>query len=759
VWKRVQQDLDQSIQSRYGNILKANEGFLEAVAYDIPGLRLRSSPGIKLDPVASLREYGLVGLFRAVAMNSATGGWSRRFAAPHWALQLRDVLLSRPVVRFTGPEQPHFTNKLNLIFRDETEFLRRRGYLPAPTHIITNTMATAAAAIRSHSPTWTPFLRWMKAIPAEELALRIGSMWSADAGRALIEHRNILSQMYPFQTLPDGSVDGSGVPLWLGPSLDFWRWLLEHILFWLHLLWMGRLLFFTRPLIISGWGTTMFYIIQRNLLSHVWNYIPDNARTLLLSGQTPDNILDLLPTASHEKWYPEADGGEFLDAVGTLLIVSCGLDDRVLSLYVPQLHPGAAKYTPKEAPLMEKISYCTELINAVAVEEVEVHRLRGVVPCHENVEASWTYMQALRNAIEDRIVSSGLRAKLDDLKTELGQIQATDRHFRTLLKSTQFVPRGPQGRPVIFKLAARADQRRQQFEHLIAISVVNARGGLDPDPFSLVPRPWKDSIGCDDHLAWFLSLKEGTSISHSARNFANSLESYERVLDNQKAIGVWRRTKAVQDRIGTTKDLQALSSAMQDLQDPRGKAVRPLNRSFRCATCRTCGRIVVGHNDKSVHTCNDQEHTLTAKNFPDLDRLLYPHDILSRPDLLNLFALADEPFMDIINRLQSQFGLSEHSASSIFAQPSTRSFLRDTLHPADVAAVERLAAAMSGDTIYVSVTEPALQMAPTIAVDWVLRQKHNLPTVLEAQMASSRRAWEDRNTTDLFEWLAKDSKR
>ena len=149
-----------------------------------------------------------------------------------------------------------------------------------------------------------------------------------------------------------------------------------------------------------------------------------------------------------------------------------------------------------------------------------------------------------------------------------------------------------------------------------------------------------------EKFEWFMNLKDGKNIILSAVSRGKSLQGMENANRSHQQLGNFNRdgpnrriipnpdtglTKNESDEIKRrrTKVLECL----EVLLNPTRKIPSGINESWRFAFCSECDRIVFGKATSLKHHCGAKKMTVAYKNFPDLARLIYPHDLLREPHL------------------------------------------------------------------------------------------------------------------------------
>ncbi|KAJ7684852.1 hypothetical protein DFH06DRAFT_1313219 [Mycena polygramma] len=648
-WERVEEDAP--LQTRYANFLRANDGHLHVRAFSIPGLRLPAAVDIKVNATASYREYALVALFRRRSLNSAHGGWARNAKIP------QTIPAPGPPPFAAYQPQTSLSAALKRLFEDEHSWLRNHSSQVLEDNGFAEAVKNSCGVIRSPSPTFMPYLRYMKAVPLEEVKGRISGIWGADAGRALTEYRGLMSQLLGIEL--GGDVDLTTVAHFLGPSLDLWRWIIEHWWYWVHVLWTSRVLVRCQPILVMIWGGTNHRMIEDSHMEVVWTGIPEDLRRSINAGETPPRILDHLPRSA-QKWYPIPR--KTLTNVGTLIIRSSGpTSASPLHLFLLQLHPSAASYTPREAALHDLIIACVEGIALIAHRVIGKRLQKMDWPPYADKDVLWRWFLDLQNEIWAEVIGCGLGPALDTHKEELAALQATLAFCRRLEHDED--GEGEDGdeddeegdgedadeeegsvrlpstsRAKAFEIpgltmASRNADRPQQFALIVVQQQERLRGGGDSwERGFLIPEKFRQTPGTESHRSWFYGLAEGRRISAAAKTFGSSKDAKMNVRNNWDALGARSAAKKQQLQIGNALSLEQLDKALSKMAENRSLHA-DMQKDPRWAICDACHQVVVAVSAKGRHSCSEDtvgkkvKAVVNATEFPSLDRIVSFADI------------------------------------------------------------------------------------------------------------------------------------
>ncbi|KAJ7118702.1 hypothetical protein C8R46DRAFT_1051018 [Mycena filopes] len=649
---------NESLPSRLGNFLKANPGCFEWTMYEYRCLYQPQSTGVRTDRVASDTEAFLTRVHASHQLNSAHGGFSRRFQPDAQLVALRGVLSPQPFCHYGSHSLPDLSTLFTSLLRDACAYLKGKGVEHVTDDALDMIIEYSAEGLRGLTTEGhVPFLRLMKAITVEAAENASSATWMASAGPSLQSYRRLHHLIDP--TIPlNGDMSSELVARCLGGSIDFWQFIHWHRWFWLHVAWLSRLLMITRPIVLGAWSNMLFTALTRGFLVTVWDQIPSGLRDEFMGGTTTSDFEQHLPPIPSDGWFPLTPDGEFIEAIGKLFILQTGFRKTDLALTIFDPHPGVIYHSPALAPLVEKIIFCVTLIEKVMLEEVVSLQARGHVPSHVDADAAWGYFDTLRGAVEARLATT-VRPILNLLLEQLKEASIVLPHLRSIA-SPKFKGRGVSADDVIpyeapgFTHASPPHQRAAQYARVIEFARSQERGGSPRDPYHLVPRQFRYDMYGPGFRDWFLARKEGIRISNSSRSYGNTQEasdnataSHVQLSNNKAALSkggtegskTLRRKKALRE-VPTTKIiacLAALRTPFTLLLKTKKNGNLSMVDSWRYVECSDCSVVVVGKDHNCDHICGTSKVKITESNFPTLTRFIYAQDVfrstLFGPDL------------------------------------------------------------------------------------------------------------------------------
>ncbi|KAJ7511864.1 hypothetical protein B0H11DRAFT_1953393 [Mycena galericulata] len=415
-------------------------------------------------------------------------------------------------------------------------------------------------------------------------------------------------------------------------------------------------------------------------------------------------------------------------------------DDR-LSLHVPHGHYGRLKYDPALARLRWNVDFLVEVVADVLVQIVAA-RLNDTA-----ITIDWTdpldtraWLVAAKSDAEAILVASGVSQSLEQAKNAARRSELVLNFLRAMTackrRHDRWVALGGQGlaNPRRGFLAAPKDQRQQQLDDILEQAREADSFDLPVDPNHL--GSWRHPILSESFATWFIGLKDGTDVVQASNALGRTEESHKAAMKNQQALGDWNRThkidrsKIVDTAAIDRKNLVEVAMATAKL----GTYVyEDMSKSWRMGVCGDCGMFLIGGHNAAYHRCvSGERRTLTGGNFSDLERVLYPHDLLTNPAMLAALGDAGFPVRYIFD-----------------IQGPT---LQNLLQPQDWAA---LSPVLSSDaSVYVSeLAADNDDLLLTHAVDVILTTKSTCPTNFLPVNFASRQAWNEGQANMLNKWF------
>ncbi|KAJ7109908.1 hypothetical protein C8R44DRAFT_743250 [Mycena epipterygia] len=328
------------------------------------------------------------------------------------------------------------------------------------------------------------------------------------------------------------------------------------------------------------------------------------------------------------------------------------------------------------------------------------------------------------------------------------------RHARRLQRKR--MQRQAKASPIDMRWSPRP-ARRRVFNNSVSLKTRQTASdlhGRPRDPYGYAP--FGMAIGTPEFTARFLGLRDGQDLAQTGRINGRSAAANKAQLDNQARIGIFNTNAAAARRVADGDGLttvmrnersnrtSSLRKIIDTVQDPRCIENIPFVNSYRWATCQDCKEVVLGSSRNSVHVCVFTGATtkVTQVEYPDVDRIVYIHDIIENHAL---FALLEEHGQRIQTRMVAK------SVADIFANPDNRRDLLTAL-PHDH---HLLLPTLSQSLVYLPKSlekEEALWV--TLAVDVLLREQSQCPPLYEVRQAVHRNAWKEREGKAMLKWDA-----
>ncbi|KAJ7788454.1 hypothetical protein B0H14DRAFT_2628277 [Mycena olivaceomarginata] len=331
--------------------------------------------------------------------------------------------------------------------------------------------------------------------------------------------------------------------------------------------------------------------------------------------------------------------------------------------------------------------------------------------------ASKAWLLEVKADAESILQSAGVTAALEVAKSQARRAELAVTFLRTIMSLSRGGSKNDYKRRAGLEAAAGTEARTVQLNSILAHAQLLDSLDLPPDPDYLAP--FEHPILSDTFPAWFLGLKDGTEIVQSANAHGRSAEAL----------------KAVKER-------HAQFTAQNGMIEVMRKLMRP--QSLYTATA------VIGLGWASIifsfHDCRSRGMlTITESNFPDLERVLYVHEILHDRCSLILGDLAP---------VLAQLQLIAVPVREILLLHKEE--LKSALCDMDVAAIlSALQSDLEAD-LDVYVTEDDrnnIGLLVTLAVDVVLRQRSRCPVLFVPMDPEYRQGWSEVTADQLQHWF------
>ncbi|KAJ7163750.1 hypothetical protein C8R46DRAFT_1036803 [Mycena filopes] len=739
---RMFDDLEGKNEARVVNFLEANPGVqwdtFQICDWDTKvgdALEVRTIPGI------SEKERAIRALIGDAAMNSAPGGVQPCFIPPPdlLALQARIAeLVPRDPFPLGSDRNPQLEKRVRDVLDDEAQlFGSLQEMAPETLQATKSNAADVLRVVKGRVLT----MHLAKDITKEGLEGRPPSYWDAAVGPAPQEDR-WMRRLFDPAIPAGGNLTKSVLALHVGCFLDFWRMIIHHWFYYLHVLLLSRLFGIIRPLIITSQSNPVAAALGSGDLVSVWGFLSEPERTGFLAGHSPATLLTSLP----KRRYRELRADEFNERLGSIVLVRTGLAAGQISLHIPIIHYGSLAHDPILAPFRWKVSFIARIVSNTVIQIALKNIKDGPEVDWDDDAVVLSWLKEVKATSERYLGEAGVIAALEKAKKESRMMELSKTFVRTAgvakRSHERWVKQGNKPykqRNGVFA-APRGEQREAQVDRYIQQAEELDSFGLPCDP---------DHLGCYEHPVlgasfpgWVMSLRDGRNITFCANARGRTKEGYEAVQKRHKEFGQKAREReySVDVEALVRKDLVAAveKSLGHDQYD-----CQELHDVPRIATCPDCTKFVVGAHAKSKHRCSATSSPLIQqKTFPDLERVLYPHDILNDVDMLA--ALGDKE--DVL----AELGLVAFPAQEVLDE--LRDLLQQAVPAVDFAAL--CAAPLTVGDVYVREEEMNdNELLLTLAVDLLLSQHSTCPAFFATFNSNSRTAWKTIVSNALSSWF------
>ncbi|KAJ7650097.1 hypothetical protein FB45DRAFT_886910 [Roridomyces roridus] len=439
---------------------------------------------------------------------------------------------------------------------------------------------------------------------------------------------------------------------YVGPYVDFWRVVLDHWEYWLNAIFLSRLLIQMSPLVITSQSSPVACLLELGHLVEAWKFLSDEDRTAFVDGVSPANFHDRFPQGRG----PSLKEAQFNGRVGVICIVRFGPNPEDLAILVVSPHYGCLKYDPALAPLRFRVFVLVRIIQEW-VQRVVSAEVKKPHPDLKNAPKREAWLRERMEQARIQLTKKGILQALDEAKQQLRDAELCYSFLRSMVSGKalhdEWLRRedtpGPE-RKRGEVTAPQGEARERQLEKIMAEYEERVEFNLLPDP---------GHYGNHQHplgsLSWqnrFRSRKANIEIMRSANSGGRNEDASERVTVNIERFVDWRRNTEQ-----TTHTLEHIAELIRKLSQLGEFVCGNSLQSPRIATCEECGCTIFTQHNKGSHKCRGgvEAWPLTRANFPGLQRPLYPHDFLHRPDViahfgLDTFQLIEVHVQDIIDR-------------------------------------------------------------------------------------------------------------
>lgn len=711
--ERLQTDLKEG-QTRFSNFAKANEYYIDFQAYGIPTCYVPGSAGIRTDRGAGDVEVFLIHTSNGIGLNHAIGGSIPYFTLPTDVSTI--VSSSAHPHPFGNIPVPNITAKVIEYINDQKRFLSQSD----PSNTISQTayerlLRDGPGVFRTNS-TGVAGIRLLDIISLENYDARrgrheVGGLWDENSGRALKTFRHLACLLEP--RLPaTGDLNEDNISKFLGPTLNLWPLSPKPLYFWLHCLWTSRVLIEMDVVVSTTWSAVTDATVGGGFLAIAWHGIPQDIRTAVLNGVTPSNIKDFLPQTYSPHWTPPNHfQTDYLKNVGVLRIVQHGPSSIHLHMQIPNMQAGVIKHDGERAFEVALIIVLVEKIYRVALSEVIWMRQEGHFLRRVSAEETLGWFNLLRERVEARLLASGLRQKLDEIKNVYSRHTWARGHLRQSVAGYT----APQTKAPDYHIpgvtnavgGSGSAERLAQFEALRRDYQQRLAFGGNPDPFHHIGFLFDDDPFGPEMKKWFLSLTKDVCIAYSAQAFGSNAAAYANAMRTRAALpqnkaalslGGHRGTETMRAKsLRQSEVSKALLVCIKNLADRQNNTVGIIrggsfsSTGFRLGLCDVCGGRILASTMNCTHTCNSEAVELPSvrfvdkavrdKFFPSLQGVRYLHDLLCHKDL---FELLEAP----LNQLKPP--LVEVSVYDILSRPRNKTVVERHLPGLDLSLVRDL---------------------------------------------------------------------
>ncbi|KAJ7107305.1 hypothetical protein C8R43DRAFT_963134 [Mycena crocata] len=175
--------------------------------------------------------------------------------------------------------------------------------------------------------------------------------------------------------------------------------------------------------------------------------------------------------------------------------------------------------------------------------------LWGFILRQEGVNATWSYFSNLKAAIEKELAVTDIQAQLDTAKF------------------THIQPKGP------IWLG--------QYACVVELAATLLYGGMNPNPYHLVPFQFKGNIFGPEYRAWFLTRKDGIEISCSVRVYGKMEQAHQHAIapnPDAQSRGGLKESKTLKDQRKEHKDFGAkFRNVIPELRNPYWEPLNECN--------------------------------------------------------------------------------------------------------------------------------------------------------------------------------------
>lgn len=673
---RCNDDFASSHKSRFVDFNNINNFDCPWDSFHIPGLDIKLSDELEIrtNLQVSQTEELLIDLFRSTSLNSAQGGIHANRVPPPWAIGLMDRLIPKEAhvqgVPLGEDECASLCSRLTkLLYQELDHFVALTDTSPS-LDAIADAVKNAVEVVRKlHGHVMV--LNLLKDCPHEAFFGRAGGMWDGTVGRGLHEQRNIYNIIYP--DIPTtGDLDVSMIARYIGPSLNFWRFTLDHWTWYtLSKLLCSRFITELDPILIRSSSSVVAAILYNGSMINVWSYFGSDtdACSLFAAGQIPSNMHKILP--SSDRRYETIDDNQFVYIQARVLLTATGPRGRDIHLWVPQIDPGSFKYDPCMAEYRFILALLAGIVSDLTIKIAATRLASNDGYDRENDEEVENWMRTTQGMVNKALDKDPeFTFFRDEIQTKLSSRQQIMNHLRQVVPATArdeaLHAKPPKQYHISNDFEITTDSgplRLAQYNRIVDLARTLEKIGLPPDPDHLVPYPL--SPFSSEFRTFFFDLAPGKRISAVAKTFGGSIEARARQLANQAKIGVYNTQVGIYNRgvgapliaaekvsseVGNREQrlLEALQESLNSsFHFSEDGSISTIEQNWRYAECSQCKEIIVAKGRNEKHHCSSDPmataNRIVMTHFSTLQRILFPHDLLNLPRLASLIPKSLHP--------------------------------------------------------------------------------------------------------------------
>ncbi|KAJ7074169.1 hypothetical protein C8F01DRAFT_11165 [Mycena amicta] len=676
--QRVADDLAGEVPCRMTKLHFANPDLVPKT-YRIPALTtaISSEFAIRIDPIISELERIAIALAGEPSLNSASGGERPLYCPKPDLLALRDVILERaphPNLPLGDEKNACLGDQLERLYDDELRLFSRISPSETPAkEYVTYAKHIGLGSIRRNHHRVVA-ITITKDISLEALNGRTGGYFDEVSGAGPREHRHF--QRFIDPTLPlNGNLDEMDIARSIGGFLDFWRFCRNHRYWWLHVLFLARLLDRLRPLIIVTQSNPVAKMLQSGHLAERRERMvaSEHYNEFFVQGRTTDKFVETLRRQKPIKFQKD----QYLAIIGEILLLPIGVDSR-LAMHIAGGDYGLLKYQPQHyqawSEILFLVAVIVEVLKRVTADRQD--RFPMTLQDWEDEERTQHWLQETIAAA--RTILEPVYERLDTAKDVCRELTFADSFLSSLATSRRShlfweqeasakPDSGPRPRPPGIVAAADGEPRRLQGQAFVEQAERLASYNLWHDPHHV--ESYNRHIGSDGWWEWLMGIQTGVQLVYSANAGGKTAEAWENAQRSRRDLALYRVQVKEDDEEKRLRHLENAIDGAADMQSYDLDRFDSWEVSPRFGFCDKCRKVLAADNNQITHDCADGAVKLDLKSCSTLERFLYPHDgedlfeILGfRSTVLRKLELKTVTVAQIF-AMEGQFGGSEGRAS------------------------------------------------------------------------------------------------